>query len=281
MGKITSYNMTEEFQHGDVILVDGSSYGTRQMKTADLYSAIPDDVTSVPIKRSVWQERYLGTSITSDQYAQIRTGLFKGLTLGAYWDIGDHQWQIVDFDYWYGCNGCTTHHLVIMPKIPLYDSVWNSSGAISIAYNPSYIHNKGLSSATTIITNVFGSSHILKKKESLTATVDANNDINSLIMANTTVEIPDEIMIFGSSNLKINYAYNTHGTLMRQNETSFGQFAGMAIGGRDVISSDYSYWLRDGVSYSSYIAIVTQNGGESRITSEKTTGVRPVFGLIG
>ena len=59
---------------------------------------------------AIYRGKNLGTSVTAAQWAAIANGSFTDLYIGDYWVIGDFNWRIAAFDYYYksGDTSCTT-----------------------------------------------------------------------------------------------------------------------------------------------------------------------------
>ena len=115
---------------------------------------------------AIYRGKYLGDSVTADQWTAIQSGNFTDLYIGDYWTIGGVNWRIAHFDYWYGVGDakCTTHHAVIVPDAPLYTAQMNKSDAVTGAYVGSRMHTNNLATAKSTINNAFGSSHILNHR---------------------------------------------------------------------------------------------------------------------
>lgn len=62
--------------------------------------------------------RYLGSSYTQDQKSAITAGTFGNLLIGDYWTIGNNDYVICDFDYYYRCSDSDVnyHHVIVMPR---------------------------------------------------------------------------------------------------------------------------------------------------------------------
>ena len=60
-----------------------------------------------------YRGKYLGTSVTAEQYAAISAGTFEDLYIGDYWTIGGVNYRIAAFDYYWNCGdtALTTHQV--------------------------------------------------------------------------------------------------------------------------------------------------------------------------
>lgn len=286
MAQILDYGPVTKFNTDDVFLIDGETDGTRTIASKDLYYASIDNAAkaSNEVRRFVWRGKQLGDYVTDDQYAEIKAGTFRDLFLGDWWLIGGNYWEIVDFDYWFTSAStykCIDHHVVIMPHGTMYDAQWHSATNVNNGYNSSYIHNGGLTSARNTITSLFGADHILSKPEVIISACSSSGIPISAKAITTTVEIPDEVMIFGE-RVHQQAVYST--SIPYRVSNSPGQLAGMAVGGRwgTKASSGMSYWLRD-ICYGStgYVALVDQAGNANRVIATNKAGVRPVFAIKG
>ena len=77
-------------------------------------NALENGYDNAGYHNSVFRGKYLGTSVTAEQHAQIAAGTFKDLYIGDYWTINGVNWRIAHFDYWLrtGDTECTKHHIV-------------------------------------------------------------------------------------------------------------------------------------------------------------------------
>lgn len=139
----------------------------------------------------IYRGKYLGSSVTSVQYAAISNGTFDDLYIGDYWTIGGHDWVICDFDYYYrtGSVDVTKHHVVLMPRggmnIPAGTALYGASGTLTLldgesattkkwnatsaapsthttagGYKYSRMRTIIMKAANTIVVNAFGSAHV-------------------------------------------------------------------------------------------------------------------------
>lgn len=286
-------------------VIHNGDYGTKSMYVYDIPKETVDSDLDLSgrIKRlRTWGGNSLGSSVTAEQYAEIKAGTFRGMFLGDHWDIPVPDdpdgwvvtWRIMDFDYWYNVKSstfyCGKHHVVLMPDTSLYDMRWSGTGDHEGGYYNSNLHGDGLSQARTlIINNTFGSAHILTKKEvlvnSTTSTqIDEYNVScipNGSTIVDTQIEVPDEMMIFGAYIHVPGVTPNCEGHRLTN---SRGQLAAFAAGGRTYmgIQRDW-YWLRDESVWPVYCVAVRDNGTSDlrRVDLAPGFGVRPVFGIIG
>lgn len=233
-------------------------------KNFDIWDFIEQFMTSTTydfgaiLKRQFYRGYFLGNSVTSDQYAAIADGSFKGLFLGDNWQIGNVNWRIVDFDYW----GTQTHHLVIMPDKVLYNSAMGTNETPN--YYLSSLRNSGLSNARNQIKTCFGTSHILQ--------IDEHYENLSPSSVNTydDVMIPNEPMMYGG------YIHSPKFRDTRDNT----QLAGVRL--NKILLNPYNevLWLRDFISNTACAVITPFDIGKVYAITE-SAGVRPVFALKG
>lgn len=228
------------------------------------------------IKRSIYRGQKLGTSVTADQYNEINAGTFKGMFLGDYWEIGGRIWRIVDFDYWLGCGDipCTTHHLIIMPDHILYTAAMNDTNITTGAYVGSKMYTANLTEAKNIVNGAFTAAHILNHREYLqNATINGHAYGGSWF--NSTVELPNEIMMYGSYIFTPNSEGIVHINRYTIDKT---QLAGMNIYPKLINPHREAQRLRDVVTDNNF-AQVAASGLADNYTASTLIGVRPVFGI--
>ena len=229
---------------------------------------------------SIFRGKSLGSSVTSDQWAEIKAGTFKNLFIGDYWTINSITWRIAAFDYWlkHGDTECTTHHVVIVPDSNLASCKMNDSNITTGAYVGSDYYtgnnsNTGKATAQTAINNAFGSGHILSHKEYLKNAVTNGYESAGAWYA-STFELMTEQMVYGckvfgncqnGTNLPASYTIdNAQLPLFRLNHAFQCNRA--------------NWWLRD-VASASYFALVGSNGNCSYDSASDSCGVRPAFGI--
>ena len=221
---------------------------------------------------SIYRGKYLGSSVTADQYAAISAGTFENMYIGDYWTIGNVNWRIADFDYWLhnGDTECTTHHVVIVPDTNLYNAQMNSGNTTSGGYHGSAMYSSNLNSAKTTINNAFGSAHILNHRELLTNAI-SGNDPSGWAWYDSTVELMSEVMVYGTR------AWST--------ATHNGYDVGACKRQLSLFQHDHSricnradWWLRD-VYSSTYFCVVNGDGRAGDYGASGSVGVRPAFGI--
>lgn len=142
---------------------------------------------------SIYRGKFLGTSVTAEQYDAIFNGTFKDLYIGDYWTINGVDWVICDFDYYFRCGSTeiTKHHVIIMPRTgltipagtPLYGTSpqqtltllsgesstafkWNATAAAPTTnttaggYKYSRMRTIIMKAANTIVINAFTAAHV-------------------------------------------------------------------------------------------------------------------------
>ena len=105
--------------------------------------------SAAALKNCLPRFKYLGTSVTSEQWAAIKAGTFKDLYLGDYWSIGGVDYLIAAFNYWLTCGdtACNTNHLLVVPRNNLYTAGMNSSNITTSGYVGSEMYKTGLAQA--------------------------------------------------------------------------------------------------------------------------------------
>ena len=60
-----------------------------------------DTASGAGAHNSIYRGKYLGASVTAEQYSAIAAGTFDDLYIGDYWTIGGVNYRIAAFDYYY------------------------------------------------------------------------------------------------------------------------------------------------------------------------------------
>lgn len=269
-----------------VYIHDGS--GLKRILVSDLQAALSSRVETLETFNAVlvadgaeahnmiFRGKYLGTEVTDEQWAAIADGTFADLYLGDYWTIDGVNWRIWHFNYWIkaGDTSCTTPHVVIMPDTILYSAQMNSSNTMSGGYVGSEMYTTNLANAKTTINSAFGSDHILSHREYLTNAITSGYP-SAGAWYDSTVELPNEIMIYGSHIFK---PLNSLGATIPNSYTVCKTQLALAAISSQYVNIRSSYWLRDVVSAAA-CAIVADRGGAGGDGASNSFGVRPAFGI--
>ena len=235
---------------------------------------IPDGAAA---HNAIYRGKYLGDSVTDEQWEEIQSGRFHGLFIGDYWTIGDVNWRIAHFDYWLhvGDTECTTHHAVIVPDTNLYTAQMNTSNVVTGAYVGSRMYTTNLASAKSTINNAFGASHILSKRLHL-QNAATNGYSSGGTWYTSTVDLMNEINVYcckifgdcinGTNWPNLYTTDNSQFSLFRHDHS------------RIIEANRSSWWLRD-VAYTTYFAYVGGYGNAANYNASNSFGVRPAFGI--
>jgi len=290
MGKIVDYSEISVLNSGSVLLADGTG-GTKKIKANILSKAFAEISDDVNVHRNTYGGRSLGTSVTSEQWAQIKAGTFHGMLIGDYWTINSIKWLIADFDYWLHCgwqdnvtgNGeCVDHHLIIIPEPVLYTAKMNEENVVTGAYVGSKMYTENLANAKTTIETAFGSAHILNHREYLAnAATDGRETGHAWV--DSKVELMNESMVYGTERFhnqvqgtawaEYHTIDKTQLALFRLDPTKIVAFNTAATPARA------RWWLRDVVTSTSF-AIVFGYGNAGGNNASASLGVRPAFGIF-
>ena len=249
-------------------------------------SAIIDPLTytGAGAHNSIYRGKSLGTSVTSEQYANIRNGTFKDMYIGDYWTVNGKVYRIAAFDYYYHCgeSDLPTHHVTLVPDKALYTAQMHNtnsgeyeSGAANTTeggYVGSDMYTTNLESAKTTIAAAFGS-HLLEHKQFLVNAVTSGRP-SGAAWFDSKVELMNEIMVYGTnvfspvsdgSTVPLNYTVN---------KTQLPLFALRP----DAINFREGYWLRDVISAADF-AYVSLTGRANYYYASQPLGVRPAFSI--
>lgn len=224
---------------------------------------------------AIYRGNYLGTSVTTEQYAAISAGTFDDLYIGDYWTIGGVNYRIAAFDYYLnsGDTDCTTHHVTMVPDDSMYSHVMNDSNVTTGGYVGSKMYTTGLADAKTTINNAFGSAHILTHRQQLCNAV-SNGKPSGSSWYDSTVELMTEHNVYGGNVYGAGNNGSTIPALFTVDKSQYPLFSFRP----DLISNRNWFWLRDVVS-AAFFANVTKSGGALCDIASLSGGVRPAFSI--
>lgn len=269
--KISEYPSINHLSKTDIFLVDGEG-GTRNINADNAFLSMLH-MMSPENHRSIVRGKFIGNTFTLAQKNAIQNGSFDDLWLGDYWTINGVNWRIVDINYWYskGDTPFNKNHLVIMPDNNIDTGYMNSTDVTTGGYVGSDMYETILNNAKNIIEVAFPNA-VLTRREQLTNSMAHEGYPNGSNWYDSTVELPNEVMMFGCY---IQSPANT-GNDFKRTPTNFGQLAFLRACPWFIVK-DWS-WLRDPVSSSDF-AIVTSNGLSTRLAASTVCGIRPVFAI--
>ena len=226
---------------------------------------------------AIYRGKYLGSAVTSAQYAAISAGTFDDLYIGDYWTIGGINYRIAAFDYYYltGDTSCDKHHVTLVPDTNMYTHVMNDTNVTTGAYVGSKMYTEGLNQAKTTINNAFGSAHILNHRQYLKNAVTDNYESGGS-WYDSTVELMTEQNVYGGAI----FGNSLNGTALAAKYTvDKSQYPLFALNPY-MISNRQWFWLRDVVS-AAHFARVAYSGNCASNGASSDRGVRPAFSIIG
>ena len=221
---------------------------------------------------SIYRGKYLGTTVTAEQYEAISAGTFNDLYIGDYWTIEGVNYRIAAFNYYLnnGDTPCTAHHVVIVPDTALYTASMNASDTTNGGYVGSAMYTAKLEQAKTTIKAAF-SGHVLNHRIYLVNVV-ANGYAAGGLWCDSEVDLMCEQMVYGSGifspvsngyNVPINYRVEKSQLPLFQHEPSR-------------IVANTAWWLRDVIT-SSIFVLVGASGRADYTYATYEFGVRPTF----
>lgn len=247
---------------------------------ADLIAAnkaILDKVTAsgAGAHNSVYRGANLGTSVTSAQWAAIQAGTFDDMYIGDYWVIGGVTYRIAAFDYYLraGDTDMTTHHVTLVPDVPMYTHVMNDTNVTTGGYVGSKMYTSGLTQAKNTINTAFGSTHVLTHRQYLSNAV-TNGRPSGGSWYNSTVELMTEQNVYGGKIFGAGNDGSSVPALYTVDKSQYPLFAFRP----DLIFNRQTFWLRDVVSAAGF-AFVSDNGNANYDRASNVRGVRPAFSI--
>lgn len=224
---------------------------------------------------AIYRGKYLGASVTAEQYAAIAAGTFDDLYIGDYWTISGVNYRIAAFDYYLttGDTACNTHHVTVVPDTNMYTHCMNDTNITTGAYVGSKMYTEGLTQAKTTINTAFGEAHILNHRQYLqNATTDGY--ASGASWYDSTVELMTEQNVYGG---KV-FGNCQNGTALPNSYTIDKSQYPLFAFRPDLISNRQWFWLRDVVSAASF-AIAGTDGNALYADASPALGVRPAFSI--
>ena len=247
---------------------------------ADLIAAnkaILDKVTAsgAGAHNSVYRGANLGTSVTSAQWAAIQAGTFDDMYIGDYWVIGGVTYRIAAFDYYLRADDTdmTTHHVTLVPDVPMYTHVMNDTNVTTGGYVGSKMYTSGLTQAKNTINTAFGSTHVLTHRQYLSNAV-TNGRPSGGSWYDSTVELMTEQNVYGGKIFGAGNDGSSVPALYTVDKSQYPLFAFRP----DLISNRQTFWLRDVVS-AAHFAYVYGGGFASYNSASSVLDVRPAFSI--
>ena len=225
---------------------------------------------------SIFRGKYLGTSLTAAQSAQIQAGTFDDLFIGDYWTINGVNWRIADFDPYYRCgdNMSLGHHIAVVPDSNLYSTVWNDSNTTAGGYVASKIReniksstNGSAEGAQQKVIAAFGSSHVLSYRALYPTTYDSSGNATGWAWTDARVELMNENEVYGAQVWSVGGKGHEVGISKRQ--LSLFRLAPQFVNVR-------AYWWLRSVDSATYAAFVDYNGYANNHGASTSLGVRPL-----
>lgn len=275
--KISEYPSVSKLVSDDIVLIDGID-GTRTIPAANMPYALMH-LCGPQMRRLIYRGKSLGTSLTIEQKTAIQNGTFEGIWLGDYWTIGDVNWRVADFDYWYnkGDTAFVSHHVAVIPETNLYTAKMNSESVTTGGWTGSEMYTTNLANAKSTITTAFGTNVLNHREYLINQVTDGYPSAGA--WTDSTVELMNEPMVYGS------YIYTpaNDGTNIPKLYTAAQNQLALFMVCPQFINSTaagvrLSYWLRDVVS-SQRFARVTDYGPVLDSAASLEYGVRPVFAV--
>ena len=252
-----------------------SAIGTAQAVQESVIGLVPLLINNAGAHNATYRGKNLGTSVTAAQWYEIRNGTFADLYIGDYWIINGITWRIAAFDYYYntGDISCTTHHVVIVPDAYLYIAGMNETDTTAGGYVGSKMYTEGLTQAKTIISNAFGTDHILSHRQYLSNAV-TNGKPSGGAWYNSTVELMTEQNVYGGRIFGVSNDGSTIPNLLTIDKSQFPLF----VHDPSMISNRQWFWLRDVVSAARF-AGASGSGVADYGPPTSSGGVRPAFAI--
>lgn len=261
-----------------MLIHDGN--GVKVITVENLHKGLQDDIDTIQnvfvdgagAHSSIYRGKYLGSSVTAEQYAAIADGTFADLYIGDYWTISGVNYRIAAFDYFLygGDTECTKHHAVIVPEKNLYSAQMNTSNTTTGGYVGSAMYTTNLAQAKTTIKAAF-SGHILTHREWLVNAV-SNGKASGGGWFDSDIELMTEQMVYGACVFNPVSDGSTVPANYRISKMQLPLFAFNPT----MVNTRQDYWLRDVITAARF-ALVAYAGYAFYTGASFSFGVRPAF----
>lgn len=226
---------------------------------------------------AIYRGQNLGSAVTAAQWAAIEAGTLEDLFIGDYWEIGDVNWRIAAFDYYYntGDVACTTHHVVIVPEASLYETAMNSSQSTAGGYVASTMYTSGLAAALATVKSAFGDDHILTHRQIFCNAV-TNGISSGYGFYDSQIALMTEQNVFGGKFYGAAKTSTQTPSLMTLDNAQYPLFAhNHAL----INVPDKWVGLRDVVSATSYARVTSRGSPDYTANITNPIAVRPAFSI--
>ena len=271
--KMGDLQTVTEVAKTDLLIVhDGSG-----MKTVTMEDFVGKGVAPIIYDgiahNSIYRGKYLGNSVTAEQYAAISAGTFEDLYIGDYWTISDVKYRIAAFNYYWNCSDTATlppHHAVIVPEKNLYNAAMNATNTTTGGYAVSQMHAANLAQAIATIKAAF-SGHLVNHRNYLTNAV-SNGYASGGAWYDSEIDLMSEQMVYGNGVFSPASTGSATPSNHRVEKNQLPLFAMNPT----MLNTRESYWLRDVVTASDFAAQYCF-GAASHYPANTSLGVRPAF----
>ena len=275
------YTATADIAEGGTIVTSGEGQNVEESDsiTDQINKRVPI-ISGAGAHNAIYRGKYLGSSVSAEQYAAISAGTFDDLYIGDYWTIGSVNYRIAAFDYWLrtGDTECTTHHVVIVPDTALVNGKMNSTNITTGAYIGSDMYtgansNTALATAKSTIKTAFGESHILSHKEYFQNAVTDGHETGGAWYA-SDIDLMNENMVYGTNI----FQPRANGSAVYNAYTIDKSQLPLFAHDPSKITIRAGWWLRGVVSATAF-AYVDSYGNASSAGASASLGVRPAFAI--
>ena len=254
------------------------------------YTAYPDGAEA---HNAMWGGRDITAAFNNGTVSEhIADGTFKDIFPGDYitkqvtisGTTYNVNWVVADCDYWWHKgdqnNGMETHHVVIVPQVPIFNANMNNDNVTTGGYAGSRMYRETIPACATGIVSAFGSEHILTFRDCATNNMNASATSPALsgwwtgvaqggAWADMRCNLMSEGMVCGNSICSSSGDDNCIG---------LRQMSAFRLSEKAINYNRQWYWLRN-VVCSALFALVAGNGVAAACNASSVGGVRP-FALL-
>lgn len=262
---------------------DGAEAHNAMWGGRDITAAFDAGTVSANIANGTFKDIFPGDYITKQvTIPQVladdgTTVLFDGGTYTV-------NWVIADCDYWwhkgYQDNDMETHHVAIVPQVPIFSARMNATSKTEGGYAGSEMRRNVIPACATGIVNAFGSEHILTFDDAITNSVDTSHVSSGIPQLTGTpgwwgtwVSVQCNLM-----SEKMVYGAPICAAGAMDNSVATRQMSAFRLSERLINYNRMWWWLRDVVDSENFAAVADGGYAHANVAST-VNGVRP-FALL-
>ena len=273
-----------------IITLDGLRTFKELLNAQRVFDMWPDGAEA---HNAMWGGRDITAAFDAGTVsANIANGTFKDIFPGDYitkqvtisGTTYTVNWVVADCDYWWHKgdknNGMETHHVAIVPQVPIFNTNMNATNTTEGGYAGSRMYRETIPACATGIVSAFGADHILTFRDGITNSVDTSHVSSGLPQWTGTSVWGDEWHSQQCNLMSEAMVYDgPHcASSALDNILATRQMSAFRLSERLINYNRQLWWLRDVVTFA-FFARVDGDGLAFTGGASYVRGVRP-FALL-